>query len=284
MGHQMPRPVRPRSGRVEGDHDIARRRFLRVQAPVQRTRINHTIRISPIRLIDAEGQQVGVVDTPDAMRMAQDAGRDLVEINPETRPPICKIMDYGKYKYELSKRDTKQTNKGNEIKEIRLGRSVKIGVHDVQIRVDQARRFLIAGHKVQLTQRFRGREMMHKELGLERLYQICEDLGDVAKVEMAPRWLGRQASIVLAPDKAKVEAFKREKAKDEEDLEKLEAEVAAQNAAIAEAEGDDDDDDAPSQIKQQPPAKKGRKDNTSKKDDRIVDPVQDEIADLLGEV
>lgn len=258
---------------------------MRVQAPVQRTRINHMIRISPIRLIDANGDQVGIVDTPDAMRMAQDAGLDLVEINPETRPPICKIMDYGKYKYELSKRENKQTNKGNEIKEIRLGRSVKIGVHDVQIRVDQARRFLLAGHKVQLTQRFRGREMMHKELGLERLYQICEDLGDVAKVEMAPRWLGRQASLVLAPDKAKVDAYKREKAKDEDDLAKLEAEVEAQNRAIAEAEGDDDDDVVEEQPKQQqPPAKKGRKDNTSKKDDRIVDPVQDEIADLLGEV
>ncbi len=245
---------------------------------MQRTRINHMIRITPIRLIGADGEQVGVVETAEAQRMAQEAGLDLVEISPDVRPPVCKIMDYGKYKYELSKRENKGAKQA-ELKEIRLGRSIKIDPHDVKIRVDQARRFLIAGHKVQLTQRFRGREMAHKELGLERLHQICMDLDDIAKVEMAPRWTGRQASIVLAPDKVKIESYKRKKAaegaKDEEDdLEKLEAEVAAQNAEV----GDDDDtDDAPDADPKKDKKPKGKKDN------RIANPVDDEVADLLGE-
>ena len=246
-----------------------------MQGPVQRTRINHMIRITPIRLIAADGEQVGVVETAEAMRMAQEAGLDLVEISPDTRPPVCKIMDYGKYKYDLSKKENKGAKQA-ELKEIRLGRSIKIDPHDVQIRVDQARRFLMAGHKVMLTQRFRGREMAHKELGLDRLRKICIDLGEIAKVEMSPRWTGKQASIVLAPDKQRIETFKRKleaegRKQEEEDMEALEAQVAAQNAALDADEGDDDDtnDDA---------SRKGR----GKKDNRISNPVDDEVADLLG--
>lgn len=236
------------------------------------------IRITPIRLIDAEGEQVGVVETAEAQRMAQEAGLDLVEISPDIRPPVCKIMDYGKYKYELSKRENKGAKQA-ELKEIRLGRSIKIDPHDVGIRVDQSRRFLIAGHKVQLTQRFRGREMAHKELGIERLHQICIDLADVAKVEMSPRWTGRQASIVLAPDKPKIEAYKRKLAAEgkehEENLEELEAQIAAQNAEV----GDDDTD---TDTNAEPKPKKDKK-SKGKKDDRIANPVDDEVADLLGE-
>lgn len=255
--------------------DIARRRFFRQQGPVTRTRINHMIRLSPIRLIGEDGEQLGVVETPDAMRMAQQAGLDLVEVVSDSRPPVCKIMDYGKHKYELSKRESKSKSAGLEMKEIRLGRSVKIDPHDVQIRVDQARRFLIAGHKVSIAQRFRGREMMHKQLGEERLFQICQDLSDVAKIEMAPRTAGRQITLVLGPDKAKIESYKAKLAKEgreaEEDLAKLEAEVAAQNAAIAASEDSEDhDDDAKSKKKSKGP-----------KDDRASNPVDDEIADLL---
>ncbi|MCA9298915.1 MAG: translation initiation factor IF-3, partial [Phycisphaerales bacterium] len=194
-----------------GELTTARRRFYKDAGPVKRTRINHMIRITPIRVIGADGEQIGVIETQDAMRLAEEAGLDLVEISPDTRPPVCKIMDYGKFKYEQSKRDkgNRQAAKQAEMKEIRLGRSVKIDPHDVQIRVDQARRFLMAGHKVQITQRFRGREMAHKELGLERLAEIVEQLSDCAKVDMAPKWQGRQASIVLSPDKNKVEAIKR---------------------------------------------------------------------------
>ena len=213
------------------------------------------------------------------MRMAQQAGLDLVEVVSDSRPPVCKIMDYGKHKYELSKRENKSKSSGAELKEIRLGRSVKIDPHDVQIRVDQSRRFLIAGHKVSITQRFRGREMMHKQLGEERLFQICQDLSDVAKIEMAPRTAGRQITLVLGPDKAKIESYKAKLAQEGkealEDLAKLEAEVAAQNAAIAAKEDSEDQaDDSESK------SKKGK----GPKDNRAKNAIDDEIADLLGEV
>jgi translation initiation factor IF-3 len=232
------------------------------------------IRISPIRVIGPDNEQIGVIETHEALNMAREQGLDLVEISPDVRPPVCKIMDYGKFKYDQSKKQQKNraSSKTTEMKEIRLGRSIKIDKHDVQIRVDQSRRFLMAGHKVQITQRFRGREMAHKELGIERLASICDDLSDVAKVEVAPRWMGRQASIILAPDKPKIDALKRQMskeqlAKEEEELRKLEA----QNQAELEADDQDDDD--------QKEVKKRRK---GPADDRAVNPVDAEISDLLG--
>ena len=252
-----------------------------MQGPVQRTRVNHMIRISPIRVIGPEGEQVGIIDTHEALRMAQEAGLDLVEINPEVRPPICKIMDYGKYRYELSKRENKSKgSKANEIKEIRLGRSIKIDPHDVAIRVDQARRFLMAGHKVQIVQRFRGREMAHKQLGDERLFNIVQDLSDIAKVERAPITQVRAVSLLMSPDRPKIEALKAKLAREgkaaeeEDDLEALEAQVAAQNAEIDDIDDDDDDhdEDASKKAKSKGP-----------KDDRRHNPVDDEVADLLGE-
>lgn len=246
------------------------------------------IRISPIRLIDEHGEQRGVVDTSDAMRMAQAAGLDLVEVVPDSRPPVCKIMDYGKHKYDLSKKEAKARTHGQELKEIRLGRSIKIDRHDVQIRVDQARRFLMAGHKVSFTQRFRGREFMHKELGEERLLQICQDLSDIAKIDVAPKAMGRSITLVLSPDKDKIKALKAKMAQEgrqqeEDDLEELEAQVAAQNAADdQEDEGDEyegmSDEEKLGKKKEEKLAKRGPK------DDRANNPVDDEVADLLGEI
>jgi len=209
----------------------------------QRIRVNMMIRITPIRLIGPENEQIGVVETSEALRRAQELGLDLVEISPDARPPVCKIMDYGKYKYEMSleARQRRAHSKSSELKEVRLGRSIKIGDHDVKIRVDQSRRFLLEGHKVMVTQRFRGREIAHKDLGLAKLKDVADALADVAKVEQTPRWMGKQASIILAPDRPKVEAFKRkmekekaeklargEKVEEEKPLEQVEAEVAAQ--------------------------------------------------------
>lgn len=208
------------------------------------------IRITPIRVVGPDNEQIGVVETSDAMRMAQEKGLDLVEISPEARPPVCKIMDYGKYKYELSQkaRKTRAASKSTEMKELRLGRSVKIDPHDVQVRVDQARRFLMAGHKVMFTQRFKGREIAHKEIGLQNLATCRDKLADISRVEQAPRWMMKAASIILAPDKVKVEAIKRklekekaeklakgEKVEEEKSIEQLEAEL--------EAEGHDDEHD-----------------------------------------
>jgi translation initiation factor IF-3 len=238
------------------------------------------IRLSPIRLIGSDGTQHGVVETHEALRMAQEEGLDLVEVVADQRPPVCKIMDYGKYRYELTKRENKSKSSGAELKEIRLGRSVKIDPHDVQIRVDQARRFLMAGHKVQIIQRFRGREMAHKQLGEERLFEICQDLSDIAKIEMAPRAVGRSITILLSPDKAKVESVKAKLEAEgkaaEEDLAKLEAEVAAQNAQADDGDDDHEDDDKKS--------KKDKKKSRGPKDDRSNNPVDDEVADMLGEL
>lgn len=177
----------------------------------KRTRVNDMIRMSPIRLIGADNEQIGVVDTRDAIRMAQDQGLDLVEMVPDARPPVCKIMDYGKYKYELSKKEQKNraASKQQEMKEVRLGRSAKIDPHDVQIRIEQARKFLLAGHKVLFVQRFKGREIVHKELGLEHLDIAAKELEDISKVEAPAKMAGRAASMVLAPDKAKIESIRR---------------------------------------------------------------------------
>ncbi|MBU6414054.1 MAG: translation initiation factor IF-3 [Planctomycetes bacterium] len=200
--------------------------------------MNGFIRITPIRLIGAQGEQIGVVETADALRRAQELGLDLVEIAPTERPPICKIMDYGKFKYEQSKQQKKNTgHKAAEMKEVRLGRSIKIGDHDVQIRINQSRRFLVEGHKVMVTQRFKGREIAHRDLGLIKLREVADALADIAKVEQTPRWMGKQASIILAPDKVKVDAYKRK-------LEKEKAERAAKGIAEApEPEIPDDIDD-----------------------------------------
>jgi len=230
-------------------------RFSRDQGPVQRTRLNHLIRITPVRVIGPDDEQIGVIETPDAIRMATEKGLDLVEISADARPPVCKIMDYGKFKYEQSQkaRKTRAASKSTEMKELRLGRSVKIDPHDVQVRIDQARRFLMHGHKVMVTQRFKGREIAHREIGLRNLKEVADQLADIAKVEQTPRWMGKQASILLAPDKPKIEAIKRRldkekaakiaaglKVEEEKTLEALEAEVAAQQAA----EGPDEDDGA----------------------------------------
>ncbi|MEC9374684.1 MAG: translation initiation factor IF-3 [Planctomycetota bacterium] len=184
---------------------------MRDTGPVKRTRVNDMIRISPIRLIDHNNEQVGVVELHEAKKMADEAGLDLVEISPDVRPPVCKIMDYGKFKYEQSKKEHKSrsSSKQAEMKEVRLGRSIKIDPHDVQIRVDQARKFLMEGHKVQIVQQFRGREMMHQDLGRELVRNVIENLSDIAKVETPPRQAGRRMSFILAPDRPKIEALKR---------------------------------------------------------------------------
>ena len=236
------------------------------------------IRISPVRLVDQKGEQLGLVDTPEAMRMAQAVGLDLVEVVANSRPPICKIMDYGKHKYDQSKKEAKARQHGGELKEIRLGRSLKIDPHDVKIRVDQARRFLIAGHKVQIVQRFRGREIVHKQMGEERMFQICQDLSDVSKIDMAPKTAGRAITLLLSPDKDKIKSIKsrmiqEDKEKEILELARIEAEIAAQNEAddLADAKEDAVEEKIEKKKKQKGP-----------RDNRASNPVDDEIADLLG--
>ena len=162
-------------------------------------------------MIDQTNKLIGVIERDEALQLAEAAGLDLVEIQANQRPPLCKIMDFGKYKYEQSKKKSAQnkTNKANEVKEVRLGRSVKIDKHDVQLRVAQARKFLLDGHKVVIVQRFRGREMAHPQIGQERLIAIKNELAEIANVVAPPIMSGRQMSMTLQPDKNKVETYKR---------------------------------------------------------------------------
>ncbi len=152
---------------------------------------------------------LGVVDKMEGIRLAQDAGLDLVEVSPNSDPPVCRILDFGKYRYEQSKKEraNRAKTKTVETKEVRLGRSMKIDPHDVQIRINQARRFLLDGHKVLIVQNFRGREMMHKERGIIRMQEIIAQLDDVSKVETPPKFAGRRQTMVLGPDQTKIKSF-----------------------------------------------------------------------------
>jgi translation initiation factor IF-3 len=194
-------------------------------SPQDRVRRNEEIRISPLRVINEKGEQVGVIERDEALRMAQEAGLDLVEVQADLRPPLVKIMDYGKYRFEQSKRKNaaKKTQKQNETKEIRLGRSVKIDEHDVALRLQQARKFLLEGYKVNFVQRFRGREMAHPDIGQERLDHIAKQLEDIAQVQTHPKMTGRQMTMLLNPDKRKIDAIKRQQEKDKKRAEKGEA-------------------------------------------------------------
>lgn len=240
------------------------------------------IRFSPVRVIGPDNEQIGVMETPDALRMAQDQGLDLVEVVADSRPPVCKIMDYGRHKYDLSKKDNKGSSKGSELKEIRLGRSTKIDPHDVQIRIDQARRFLMEGHKVQVTQRFRGREIVHRQLGMDNLKRFVEALEDISKVEMSPRSAGRQVSLMLAPDRNRIESLKKSiaaKAANEEARLAAEREAAAEEAAQAEQAAAEQGPDGTA-AKDEPASKKKKKPSG---DNRQSNPVDDEMNALLGD-
>jgi len=152
-----------------------------------------------VRLIDVDGTQVGIIETREALERARQASLDLVEVAPQSRPPVCRIMDYGKWKYEQKKKEHKARAKrhGMEMKEVRI-RTPKIGKHDLDIKVQRARGFLERGDRVQFTLRFRGREMVHQNLGREVLNSVKAALNEVAKVERNFRMEGRVLTMVLA--------------------------------------------------------------------------------------
>ncbi len=152
-----------------------------------------------VRLIDEKGENRGVVATRDALAAAEAAGLDLVEISPTATPPVCKLLDFGKYKYEAQKKaaEARKKQKVIEIKEIKLRPG--IDTNDYNIKMRSMRRFLEEGDKVKVTMRFRGREMAHQELGMKVLDRVREDLGDLAKVEQFPRMEGRQMVMVVSP-------------------------------------------------------------------------------------
>ena len=152
-----------------------------------------------MRCIDPDGEQLGILDTFDAIRKAEDFGLDLVEVQPNADPPVCKILDYGKFKYEAQKRanEARKKQKIIEVKEIKL--RPNIDEHDYQVKMRNVQKFLNAGDKVKVTLRFRGREMAHQELGANVLTRVREETDEFAKVEAMPKMEGRQMIMVLAP-------------------------------------------------------------------------------------
>jgi translation initiation factor IF-3 len=176
------------------------RRPFKAAAPTKEgPRSNLEIRVAKVQLIDAEGTNRGVVSINDALLAAEEAGLDLVEISPNAEPPVCKITDLGKMKYQSQKKaaEARKKQKTIEIKEIKM--RPNIDTHDYEVKMKAVRRFFDEGDKVKLTLRFRGREMAHLELGMQLLNKVREEVGEIAKVEAEPKLEGRQMMMVLAP-------------------------------------------------------------------------------------
>ncbi len=157
------------------------------------------IRAREVRVVDDEGNQLGILDLDSALQAAEERGLDLVEVSPNSQPPVCRIMDYGKYKYQQSKRaaEAKKKQARVEIKEVKL--RPKTEEHDYQFKIKNARKFLDAGNKVKVTIMFRGREVTHPEFGRRILERVSEELADIAQVESHPNMAGRFMSMVIVP-------------------------------------------------------------------------------------
>ena len=162
-------------------------------------RVDRDIRVDRVRLINENGDMMGVVTTRDALRSAEEAGLNLVEISPNADPPVCKILDYGKYKYELQKKaaEARKKQKTVEVKEIQI--RPMIGDHDYEVKLKNARRFLEDGNKVKVVLKYRGRDMAHTKIGFDLLNKMIEDIGELGKVEAAPKMEGRQVMMVIGP-------------------------------------------------------------------------------------
>jgi translation initiation factor IF-3 len=219
-------------------------------------RINNRIRVPEVRVVDDDGAMLGIVPTHEALRRAQERGLDLVEVNPKADPPVCKILDFGKYKYDEKKKakETKRKQTTVEIKEIKL--RPKTDDHDLAFKARAARRFLEAGNKVKFTVRFRGREITHPEKAQEQLDWIVKQCEDLANIEVRPAMEQRTMTLLMAPKPAIMQKVAQaraaaEKARqkaiaegrtttlqpEDEELEKLERELEEKD------EEDDDDDD-----------------------------------------
>jgi translation initiation factor IF-3 len=192
------------------------------------------IRASEIRVIDAEGQQLGVMTPEDAIRQAEEVGLDLVEVAPGSRPPVCRIMDYGRYKYEQKKKSSKGKGHAASLKEVKL--RPRTDQHDLDFKLKNARRFLLDGDKVKVTVMYRGREMVHREIGRKQLDRVVELLGPIATVESLPRMEGRLLSMILVPNREVIEQMARQ----ERAAAKAAAKIAAETGGevVEEAAGE----------------------------------------------
>jgi translation initiation factor IF-3 len=223
------------------------RRQKRPQKFEPRTRINFQIRVSEVRVIDSNGAQLGVLSTRDAIKAAQDQGLDLVEVAPTETPPVCRILDFGKYLYmeKKKKRESKKKQVKVEIKECKF--RPKIGDHDFYVRIRRAVKFLAAGDKVKVTVMFRGREHAHPELAEKLIARVFEDLKDLGKIEAAPKKEGRDMHALIAPlpeaIRKKAMKIRLEKEKKEKLLkEEKEKESGKGKKKLPEEEDDHDED------------------------------------------
>jgi translation initiation factor IF-3 len=218
---------------------MGRRNFRDTRGP--QIRINHRIRVPEVRVVLDDGTMLGVMSTQEALRKAEERNLDLVEINPKSNPPVCKILDFGKYKYEEKKRasDAKKKQTVVELKEVKL--RPKTDDHDLEVKLRAARRFLTSGNKVKFTVRFRGREITHPERARMQLDWIMEHIADLANLEQRPTMEGRTMSLIIAPKPQVIQRLQSTKAnalKDKEAREKAKA-----DGTLPASEGDDDLDE-----------------------------------------
>ena len=162
-------------------------------------KVNREIRAREVRVINHDGEQVGVISIYDALAMAEENGLDLVEIVPGSTPPVCKIMNFGKFRYDQSKREKENKKASHQIKVKEVKLKPNIDVHDLETKTRHARDFLVSGNKVKITCTFRGREMMHPEIGEKIVQEMCQQLEDVSIAEAPPKMMGRMLLVVLAP-------------------------------------------------------------------------------------
>lgn len=162
-------------------------------------RVNRQIRVPEVRVIDADGEQAGIMTTRDAQRMAEEAGLDLVEVAPQAKPPVCRILDHGKFKYEQAKKDKNNHTKtgASQLKELRCRPA--IGDHDLEYRLVQGRKFLEEGHKVLVVCVFRGRQRARPEMGTDVMNRVAAALEDISKIEQRPRMTGNRMIMLLSP-------------------------------------------------------------------------------------
>ena len=212
------------------------RRMVPRDSRAPQIRVNHRIRVPEVRVVLDDGSQLGVMPTSEALKAAEGRGLDLVEVNPKSVPPVCKILDFGRYKYEEKKRQSEAKRKQTivELKEVKL--RPKTDDHDLQVKVRSARRFLESGNKVKFTVRFRGREITHPQRAQMQLDWLVEQLIDLANVEQRPQMEGRTMSAIVGPKPIVLQRLASDRAR-------REAEAHAAGTPVEEPEDSAEDDE-----------------------------------------
>lgn len=204
-------------------------------------RVNERIRVREVRVIGADGEQLGVMAPEEALAIAREGGLDLVEVAATSRPPVCRIMDYGKYKYEQKKKSASKKSHAATLKEVKLRPGTD--QHDLNFKLNNARKFLMEGDKVKITVMFRGREMVHTYRGREQLDEVLKQLGSIAKVESTPRMEGRFMSMIVVGDRDAIAEARRQQGITAASGEHDESTSDEEDEAIDEMDDDDDDSD-----------------------------------------